>query len=522
METLRMQQIRLTIQQQLFALTCMLLVVGVKHISSGQTVTGAHKRFEYKLSFKGPYMVQSDGMIPFWEHFGHAIASDESVRLTPSLKSKKGSIWSKELNSHENWEVELVFRVNGRGRIGADGLAFWYTETRAEEGPVFGSRDNWKGLGLFFDSFDNDNLRNNPWIMAMVNNGEKSYEHETDGGNQHLGGCQRDFRNKPFPVRAKIEYYKKALTVHIHNGLTNNRNDFELCLRAEGVELPSNGYFGVSAATGDLADDHDVLSFLTHSLTPQAETSTGQQVPDEERKKFEEEYQQYHDKLQKAKESYKKDHPAKPGEMDDEEDKMYDSIDVRELRMIFDGQNAMHQVLRTLLVKLDEIVGRQERELSMLTLINQQGGAGRGEMGHPGSQGQQQLPPVNTIQRHEVDSVLASHRDLASNVRDIRTLLNDVQSKVNGIGSSSSGQHGTGKDSTQSLQAVQSQLSNLERDVKMLVTRPQTGGSNCPPTEPVNCVTTFYLVSFLVLQLVCIIGYMFYRSSKEAAAKKFY
>jgi len=68
----------------------------------------------------------------------------------------------------------------------------------------------------------------------------------------------------------------------------------------------------------------------------------------------------------------------------------------------------MHPVLRSLLVNLDEIVGRQERELSMLTLINQQGGAGRGEMGHPGSQGQQQLPPVNTIQRHEVDSVLAS------------------------------------------------------------------------------------------------------------------
>ena len=35
--------------------------------------------------------------------------------------------------------------------------AFWYT--RSEEaltGPVFGSRDQWTGLGVFFDSFDND------------------------------------------------------------------------------------------------------------------------------------------------------------------------------------------------------------------------------------------------------------------------------------------------------------------------------------------------------------------------------
>ena len=30
--------------------------------------------------------------------------------------------------------------------------------------------------------------------------------------------------------------------------------------------LPKNGYFGLSAATGGLADDHDVLRFVTHSL----------------------------------------------------------------------------------------------------------------------------------------------------------------------------------------------------------------------------------------------------------------
>ena len=35
----------------------------------------------------------------------------------------------------------------------------------------------------------------------------------SDGSSQQLGGCLRDFRNKPFPVRVKIEYYKKALTV---------------------------------------------------------------------------------------------------------------------------------------------------------------------------------------------------------------------------------------------------------------------------------------------------------------------
>ena len=118
---------------------------------------------------------------------------------------------------------------------------------------VFGSSDQWNGLGVFFDSFDNDNKHNNPYIMAMVNDGLQSYDHQNDGTTQQLAGCLRDFRNKPFPVRAKIEYYKNVLTLHFHSGMSNNERDFELCIRKEGVHLPKNGFFGISAATGGLA-----------------------------------------------------------------------------------------------------------------------------------------------------------------------------------------------------------------------------------------------------------------------------
>lgn len=51
-----------------------------------------------------------------------AIASEESVRITPSLRSQKGQIWTKNPTNFEWWEVDVVFRVTGRGRIGADGL----------------------------------------------------------------------------------------------------------------------------------------------------------------------------------------------------------------------------------------------------------------------------------------------------------------------------------------------------------------------------------------------------------------
>jgi hypothetical protein len=35
-------------------------------------------------------------------------------------------------------------------------MAFWYTQERMEEGPVFGNRDRWNGLAITFDTFDND------------------------------------------------------------------------------------------------------------------------------------------------------------------------------------------------------------------------------------------------------------------------------------------------------------------------------------------------------------------------------
>lgn len=54
--------------------------------------------------------------------FLDAIPSADQIRITTSLKSQKGSVWTKNKSIFEYWEVEVTFRVTGRGRIGADGL----------------------------------------------------------------------------------------------------------------------------------------------------------------------------------------------------------------------------------------------------------------------------------------------------------------------------------------------------------------------------------------------------------------
>lgn len=32
----------------------------------------------------------------------------------------------------------------------------WFTTTQGLDGPVYGAADKWNGVGIFFDSFDND------------------------------------------------------------------------------------------------------------------------------------------------------------------------------------------------------------------------------------------------------------------------------------------------------------------------------------------------------------------------------
>lgn len=51
-----------------------------------------------------------------------AIASDDQVRVTPSIRSQKGWIWSKNTMTADHWLLEVKIRVNGRGRVGADGM----------------------------------------------------------------------------------------------------------------------------------------------------------------------------------------------------------------------------------------------------------------------------------------------------------------------------------------------------------------------------------------------------------------
>ncbi|XP_022084593.1 protein ERGIC-53-like [Acanthaster planci] len=521
------------------SVSCLLLFLSMFSVCFGQA---PHRRFEYKHSFKGPHLMQKDGSVPFWQYGGSAFASDEQVRITPSIRSQRGYIWSKYKVPYDHWEVEFFFKVTGRGRVGADGLAFWYVDkkpdgvasTPEQQHPpqhpnqisVFGGPDKWNGLAVMFDSFDNDNLRNNPYILAIVNDGRLEYQHTTDGMNQQLGGCLRDFRNKPYPVRAKVEYYRKTLTVYIHSGWTNIDTNYEICLRREDVTLPKDGYFGVTAATGGLADDHDVIKFLTHSLIPPDEPRTppkDQAISDDEEERFKKEYDEYYEKLQQQKKEFQEKHPDKVKDHILEET-FFEDTETRELRQIYEVQTTISRSIVELNRKLDEIVGRQERTLSAISAVQ---AAGRGGGAPPASTGGQPSPPTTSeIKRHEVDTILNTQQELQRSIRDVRSVVGDVQAKASSIHNrvDSVAQGNQGNQDFLLTHELRDKISSLTGDVSQLLRKAtQAPTVQCPPQEEYpNCLTPVYFIFLLVIQGGFFFLYAVYRSKQEAAAKKFY
>ncbi|XP_010624883.1 protein ERGIC-53-like isoform X2 [Fukomys damarensis] len=191
-------------------LLCLLFLLLLEPYSAEGSPSLPRRRFEYKLSFKGPRLAWPGAGIPFWSHHGDAIPGPEEVRLAPSLRNCSGAMWGRTLVLFPAWEVEMQMRVTGPGHRGSQGMVMWYTQDRGLTGSVPGRLTSRDGVGIFFDSSSED-TQNSPAIRVLASDGHSSQEHLGNGGSRVLGSCHRDFRNRPYPFRARITYWRERL-----------------------------------------------------------------------------------------------------------------------------------------------------------------------------------------------------------------------------------------------------------------------------------------------------------------------
>lgn len=145
-------------------------------------------------------------------------------------------------------------------------MALWITKQRATTGPVFGSTDNFEGLGIFFDTYKNNRPGAVfPYVSAMLGDGQTRYDSEHDNKETELAGCSaRGIRNAPIPTKARLTYFQENyLQLELQY---KEEGQWVQCFNVPNVTLPQVAYLGFSAHCGELTDNHDVIEVNAKNL----------------------------------------------------------------------------------------------------------------------------------------------------------------------------------------------------------------------------------------------------------------
>ncbi|TYZ64371.1 hypothetical protein PybrP1_009051 [[Pythium] brassicae (nom. inval.)] len=209
-----------------------------------------------------------------WTYGGHAEAKKHFVRLTTDRQSKKGYLWQTEPIGRDTLSAVLTFRISGRGsRWFGDGIGLWFTNHQSfVGGENHGFTDQFKGVGVVIDTFVNpEHKGGHKDVSVQVNDGSRTLTQMNDATRLGCDSAVRYNENLATfdPVhsisRVKVKIERQQLAVEIDAGSTGR---WIACYE---TTLPFNSDWlsastiGITAATGALADNHDVIRFEAFS-----------------------------------------------------------------------------------------------------------------------------------------------------------------------------------------------------------------------------------------------------------------
>ncbi|KAG8862300.1 hypothetical protein FRB96_001879 [Tulasnella sp. 330] len=220
-------------------------------------------------SIYAPY-VDQDLQNRWFDFGGEAyVNTNKHIRLTQDRQSETGWLWSRLPINVANFQIDIEFRISGKSHhLNGDGMAIWLTKGRATYGSVFGSADQFEGLGLFFDTYANGrHAYTFPRIMAMMGDGVQKYDHDTDGETNSVGACSAAIRRTDIETKVRIIYKKgDSLSVLLQY---RGWDEWTPCFEIKNAVLPDAPYLGVTAITGELHDAHDVVTITANSIQMQ-------------------------------------------------------------------------------------------------------------------------------------------------------------------------------------------------------------------------------------------------------------
>lgn len=109
-------------------------------------------------------------------------------------------------------------------------------------------------------------------------------------------------------------------------------------------------------------------------------------------------------------------------------DEWFETDNQRELRQIFQGQSQMSESMKEISRKMDEVIGRQENTMSLIS---------RGIPVQQQVQGGQQVPvqqvPVGGLTRQDLDLLINNQNMLSHSLRELQGTLQSINAKADGI-----------------------------------------------------------------------------------------
>jgi len=214
--------------------------------------------------------------LPNWRLGGSAALQENFLRLTNDRASKRASAWATARVPLDDWSATIRFRVSGQGRrLFGDGLAFWFTKHSAhKDGPLHGFTDTFTGFGVVFDTFVNTEPGHVHKDVQIVSSDGKAPRKLDDSP----VGCDADFRYWEGRDDWSV-YNHSAVRIRFAGGRVSVWMDAKAtgawapCITDAAVAAPEGwwreaegsggAWMGLTATTGELADNHDVLSVQT-------------------------------------------------------------------------------------------------------------------------------------------------------------------------------------------------------------------------------------------------------------------
>ncbi|CBH17361.1 lectin, putative [Trypanosoma brucei gambiense DAL972] len=265
---------------QLLLLAIFATVVSPAAASASPKLTGSqmHRTIEKVIehhSFTPPLLRNYYGGegLEHWFVGGTAVVTDDHVRLTGNYRDQEGYMWNREALDMPSFEIIVGFHLHGTARYPADGFAIWLTSSpQNATGPLMGHPMDFQGVGVVFDTFDNDGAGNNPAVYVLYNaEGSENREYTTsnDFKNEHVGSCEYAFRQTSAKFStARLQYKNETLRVY----LSNSAEEDETLCTSVSVQLKTDSkdyYIGITAATGGYSDNHDIA--FVHTMPIEGE-----------------------------------------------------------------------------------------------------------------------------------------------------------------------------------------------------------------------------------------------------------